>query len=120
MRFVLSSTTRSFTPERTFVSPTKNKINIEKHGVAFENAASIFDGFHITVEDTRKDYGEQRYYTMGTLGEQDRVVLVAHTHRDKKVRVISLRKANQREQKIFYHYRQTHLEEREQWISIEA
>jgi uncharacterized DUF497 family protein len=98
----------------------KNKINIEKHGVAFENATAVFDGFHITAEDARKDYGETRFYTMGTLGEERRVVLVAYTYRDKKIRIISARKTNLREQKIFYQYRQIHLEEKTQWIKIEA
>lgn len=100
--------------------PIKNKTNIEKHGMTFEDAAFIFDGFHVTAEDTRKNYGEQRFYTMGTLDNKSRVVLVAHTHRGKRVRIISVRKANQREQRIFDNYRKMHLEEEKKWISIDA
>ncbi len=79
----------------------KNRLNQEKHGLSFEQAHLIFEGFHITQEDRRKEYGEDRYCTMGTLGENGRVVLVAHTCRQLKIRVISMRKANLREQKIF-------------------
>lgn len=84
--------------------PEKNKTNIAKHGVSFEDAPSVFKEFHITVDDERKDYGEKRFYTMGILGDKKRVVIIAHTDRKNKIRIISMRKANIREQKIFYDY----------------
>lgn len=46
----------------------KNRINLEKHG-AFESAVSVFEGFYMIVEDTRRDYREQRFCTMGVSGE---------------------------------------------------
>lgn len=82
----------------------KNETNFKKHGFHFESAALVFSGAYITQEDTRKDYGERRFLSMGTLGLNGRVVIVAYTRRGSKLRIISMRKANQREQKIFYSY----------------
>lgn len=82
----------------------KNEANFKKHGFHFESATLVFSGAYITQEDTRKDYGERRFLSMGTLGQNGRVVIVAYTHRGSKLRIISMRKANQREQKIFYSY----------------
>lgn len=84
--------------------PKKSKSNQEKHGISFDIAPSIFEGFHITVKDLRKDYGENRYCTMGFLINTKRIAIVAHTQRTGKIRIISMRKANKREQKIFYTY----------------
>jgi hypothetical protein len=50
-------------------------------------------------EDVRKDYGERRYRALGFIG--DRLHAVVFTPRADKVHVISLRKANQREVKIY-------------------
>jgi len=87
----------------------KSKTNMEKHGVSFEDAPSVFSGFHMVREDTRKNYGEKRFLALGVLGEQKRVVVIAHTHRKGKVRIISMRRANQREQMIFHHYHDNHI-----------
>jgi uncharacterized DUF497 family protein len=80
----------------------KNKSNIEKHGLSFEIAPLVFGGFYLSKSDDRKNYGEPRRCAMGTLGPEGRVVIVAYTVRQDKMRVISMRKANNREQKIFY------------------
>ena len=82
----------------------KSEANFKKHGFRFESAALLFSGLYITQKDTRKDYGEHRFLSMGTLGKNGRVVIVAYTPRAGKLRIISMRKANQREQKIFYSY----------------
>lgn len=50
-------------------------------------------------EDTRKDYGEQRFCVLGFIGE--RLYSVVLTLRDGKPRVISLRKANKRERRRY-------------------
>jgi uncharacterized DUF497 family protein len=80
----------------------KNKMNIEKHGLSFEAAPFVFGGFYLSRPDDRKDYGEKRYCGMGTLGPDGRVVIIAYTMRGKRIRLISMRKANKREQNIFY------------------
>jgi hypothetical protein len=52
-----------------------------------------------TFEDTRIDYGEPRFITFGFL--EGRMVVIAHTPRKDKTRIISMRKANNREQKTY-------------------
>ena len=78
----------------------KSQANLVKHGLAFEDAGDVFEGDVITVADQRKDYGEPRFASLGTL--RGRVVFIAHTARAGKLRIISMRKANEREQKIYF------------------
>jgi uncharacterized DUF497 family protein len=82
---------------------TKNRANISKHGLSFEDANIVFSGPCVTFEDTRHDYDEKRFITLGPLA--GRVVVIAHTSRDENTRVISMRKANIREQEICYQKR---------------
>lgn len=82
---------------------TKNRANISKHGLSFEDANIVFSGPCVTFEDTRHDYDEKRFITLGPLA--GRVVVIAHTSRDENTRVISMRKANRREQEIYYQKR---------------
>lgn len=77
----------------------KNKENLSKHGLSFEDAETVLSGPCVKFEDVRCDYGEQRFITMGLL--KGRVVVIAHTPRGGATRVISMRKANSREQKIY-------------------
>ena len=77
----------------------KNQVNFEKHGLDFKDAQEVFLGDCRTVEDNRFDYGETRYATFGSL--KGRVVVIVHTERDGKTRIISMRKANNREQRFF-------------------
>ena len=48
----------------------KNQTNIRKHGVSFETAQRIFEGSVLTWFDDRKDYGEDRYISVGKGGER--------------------------------------------------
>ena len=82
---------------------TKNRPNNSKHGLSFEDANIVFSGPCVTFEDTRHDYDEKRFITLGPLA--GRVVVIAHTSRDENTRVISMRKANSREQEIYYQKR---------------
>lgn len=77
----------------------KNTINRNKHGLDFRDAYLVFAGDIITVKDTRKDYGEERYASLGML--EGRCVFIAYTKRNLKLRIISMRKANARETKIY-------------------
>ena len=63
----------------------KSEENWRKHGLSFE--------------DTRFDYGEERYLTFGFL--DGRLVVIAHTPRSGNTRIISMRKANSREQQAY-------------------
>ena len=74
---------------------TKNRENRSKHGLSFRDAQAVFAGPHVTFEDTRRDYREPRFITIGLL--KGRTVVIAHTPRGERTRVISMRKANGRE-----------------------
>ena len=84
-------------------SETKNRANISKHGLSFEDANTVFSGPCVTFEDTRHGYDEKRFITLGPLA--GRVVVIAHTSRNENTRIISMRKANSREQKTYYQKR---------------
>jgi uncharacterized DUF497 family protein len=77
----------------------KNNSNYLKHGLDFEDARTVFEGPIITFEDDRSDYGEKRFITLGEL--EGRVVTMVHTIRNPNIRIISMRKANEREKKIY-------------------
>ena len=78
----------------------KRARNLARHGFDFVDAADVFDGLTFTFEDDRFDYAEQRFVTLGTLG--DIAVSIVHTETPQIIRVISLRKATTREQAIYY------------------
>jgi hypothetical protein len=78
----------------------KSRSNLAKHGLAFEDAEQVFSGPCVTFEDSRFDYGEDRLIALGLLA--GRVVVLAHAPRGEATRVISMRKANSREQEIYY------------------
>jgi uncharacterized protein len=77
----------------------KNRSNFIKHGLDFEDAEKVFAGPCLTFRDDRFEYGEERLITLGLLA--GRVVVIAHAPRDDDTRIISMRKANRREQKIY-------------------
>ena len=78
----------------------KNRSNFVKHGLDFADAARVLTGPCVTFVDSRFDYGEVRLITLGLLAV--RVVVIAHAPRgDDTTRIISMRKANRREQQIY-------------------
>ena len=77
----------------------KNRKNLSERGLSFEDAEAVFAGPCVTFEDTREDYGEQRLITFGLL--EGRLVVIAHTPREESIRIISMRKGNDREQKTY-------------------
>ena len=77
----------------------KNRKNLAKHGLSFEDAARVFSGPCVTFEDDRFEYGEERLISLGLLA--GRLVVMAHAPRDEGTRIISMRKGNRREQKIY-------------------
>jgi uncharacterized DUF497 family protein len=78
----------------------KNNINIEKHGIDFNDAKLILNGLTVTVEDDRIDYHERRFVTLGMMF--DNVISVVHTESVEKIRIISARKATKNEQKEYF------------------
>lgn len=78
----------------------KAALNLAKHGVPFDYAARIFlDSRRLDARDDRRDYGEDRRLTLGLI--DGRLYAVAYTRRANSIRVISARKANQREQRQY-------------------
>ena len=62
------------------------------------HAGEVFAGATLTVEDDRQDYGEVRYITIGFLDEA--MVVLVWTRRDDAHRIISMRRANERERRL--------------------
>jgi uncharacterized protein len=79
--------------------PAKRQAALGERGLDFTDASIVFAGPTITVEDTRRDYCETRFQTVGFL--VDRMVMVVWTPRDETRHVISMRKCNEREKAIY-------------------
>ncbi len=73
--------------------------NVAKHGVPFEYAARVFLDPHRLESEDNRDYGEQRWLTLGKI--EGRLFAVAYTLRGQVRRLISARKANAREQRRY-------------------
>jgi uncharacterized DUF497 family protein len=77
--------------------PRKAVRNIQKHGVSFHEAATIFgDPLAVTYDDPDHSASEFRYLTLGLSSEQ-RLLIVAHTFRAESIRIVSAREATPRE-----------------------
>ena len=82
-------------------NPEKAKINAEKHFVDFDEARTNFDDpLFITFLDEEHSTEEERYITIG-LSNKQRLLLVAHTERNAKIRIISARKVSKHEEKFY-------------------
>lgn len=79
----------------------KAELNERKHGVSFAEAMTVFgDPLSLTGYDPDHSEDEDRYLTMGSSAE-GRLLLVSHTDRGAKVRIISARPASRRERKDY-------------------
>jgi len=76
--------------------PSKRNKTLDERGLDFALAADVFAGKHFTGEDAREDYFESRFITVGLL--EGRMVVMVWTPRGEARRIISMRKANEREQ----------------------
>ena len=81
-------------------SERKRAVNLKEHGLDFVDAPSVFDGLTYTFEDARFSYGEQRLITLGLLAGIP--VSIVHTENDHEIRVISFRKATNREAQAYF------------------
>ena len=75
--------------------PVKRAVTLAERGLDFEDAAELFRGDTLDSPDDRRDYGELRMLTVGHL--RGRMVIVIWTPRGNARHVISMRKANARE-----------------------
>ena len=87
---------------RITFDPIKRDRTLAERGLDFAQAAEVFAGLRFTREDDRVDYGEQRFVTVGLL--DGRMVIVVWTPRGEARHVISMRKANEREQERYRSY----------------
>ncbi len=79
----------------------KAELNLKKHGTSFNEAATIFgDPLAITFDDPDHSIGEHRFITFG-LSRLNRLLIVSHTEREDRIRVISARRMTKRERKIY-------------------
>lgn len=77
---------------------TKRDLTLQARGLDMADAAEVFATEVLIIEDDRLNYGETRFMTVGTL--KDRLVVLIWTSRGTTRRIISLRKANAREQAV--------------------
>lgn len=82
----------------------KNRRNVRKHGLSLATAARIFEQPHLVHLDTREDYGEDRWMTIGMIGVAVCVVVYLDCldeHGTRIIRIISARKATRHEREAF-------------------
>ena len=78
----------------------KSKINLKKHGIAFEDAAWVFlDDCSIDEFDEIHSDFEDRYKIIGKV---ENILTVVYTERDENYRIISARQASKREEEEYY------------------
>jgi uncharacterized protein len=78
----------------------KRERNLAKHGVDFWRILALFEGDTVEIIDTREDYGETRINCIGEI--EGRVYAVSYTWRGASRRIISARRANEREKWEYY------------------
>jgi uncharacterized protein len=85
---------------RITFDPSKREATLRNRKVDFADAAAVFEGPAFTFSDERFDYPEERYITVGLL--DGRMVVVVWTRTPDGRRIISMRKANAREQARYF------------------
>lgn len=79
--------------------PAKRDWTLRERRLDMAKAAPIFDGFHMSREDDREDYGEIRVVAIGRMGRK--IVVCVWTERADRRRIISLREAEPDEREIY-------------------
>ena len=83
------------------IDPAKAAINVKKHKVSFEEAASVFgDPMAYTFADPDHSIGEERWLIFGQ-SRMARIPAIIYTHRRGKYRIISARLATRHERKTY-------------------
>ena len=82
-------------------NPNKAALNFEKHGISFQEAATVFnDNLSVTFPDLAHSIAESRYVIIGVC-RFGQLLVIAHTERGEKVRIISARKATLQEKRFY-------------------
>ena len=81
--------------------PDKEQSNIEKHGVDFTEAATVFGNpLELTITDPDHSVGEVRFLSIAH-SSLDRILVVSYTEREDRIRIISARIASPRERRQY-------------------
>ena len=80
------------------IKPTK-----KKHCISFEEVTEIFRYPMYEIVDTRFEYNEVRYIGIGRNGQMV-IFTVVYTEREARIRIISARRANKQEKRLYYDY----------------
>ena len=78
----------------------KNQLNIEKHKISFETASHVFDDpSYVEMYGFEHSIDEDRYLAIGLVGS---VLFVVYTERKNRIRLISARRATEKERSLYY------------------
>jgi uncharacterized protein len=82
-------------------NPNKAVINLRKHRISFQEATTVFDdALSITFPDPDHSLGESRYVIIG-MSELGQLLVVSHTDRENRTRIISARRASRHERRFY-------------------
>jgi uncharacterized DUF497 family protein len=81
--------------------PKKNRRNVARHGVSFEDAIKIFEGPTLEKQDDRFDYGEVRVYAVGVVNAVEVAVIYAEVSHVER-RIISAWRAERHEREAYW------------------
>ncbi len=86
--------------------PNKAETNQGKHSISFDEATTVFgDPLALTFDDLDHSEGEQRFLTFG-ISAKNTPLVVAHTDRGDRIRIISARRMTRRERRDHEQYRE--------------
>ena len=80
----------------------KRDKTLQERGLDFARAVVVFDGIHFTGQDKRMEYEEDRFITIGWLDAN--MIVMVWTLSGEVRRIISMRKANEREKTLYASY----------------
>lgn len=81
--------------------PEKAEINLQRHGVTFSEAITVFgDPLEVTMLDPTHSEGEFRFLSLG-ISEAGRLLVVAYTERQGRIRIINAREATPKERRDY-------------------
>src|SRR5947209_16736087 len=86
-------------PVHISFNPAKRAITLARRGLDFADASLVFMGDVATIQDVRRDYGEDRFISAGYLG--DRMVVLVWTPRNGGRHIISMRYCHEREEEVW-------------------
>lgn len=82
-------------------NPEKAAINLRKHNISFQEATTVFnDSLSVTFPDPDHSIEESRYIIIG-MSKSGQLLIVSHTDREARTRIISARSANRHERRFY-------------------